>query len=168
MEIKDKEGEFNTKYLGLGSKRRSSHDLNPLKKSLASSFYQYRATAQEPGDAATLGTWGTVLAIMSTVVGGGMVSLPWAFLQTGIYFAFGYLLLMVGQVALSTVLYLKARELCPFRTQSMQEVGFVVLGRKSIFWISFIILINSLGLLIIFFSVFGDTAASIVSSILET
>jgi hypothetical protein len=27
----------------------------------------------------TLGTWGTVFAIMSTIVGGGLVSIPWAF-----------------------------------------------------------------------------------------
>lgn len=94
-----------------------------------------------------------------------MVSLPWAFLQTGIYFAFFYLMIMILQVLLSSVLYLKAREMCPFGPQSMQEVGFVILGRPSIFWISFIILINSIGLLIIFFSVFGDTAASMIAAI---
>ena len=27
----------------------------------------------------TLGTWGTVFAIISTIVGGGIVSIPWAF-----------------------------------------------------------------------------------------
>jgi amino acid permease len=26
----------------------------------------------------TLGTWGTVLAILSTIVGGGMLGIPWA------------------------------------------------------------------------------------------
>ena len=35
----------------------------------------------------TLGLWSTVFAIMSTIIGGGMLSLPWAFYQSGIYFA---------------------------------------------------------------------------------
>ena len=35
----------------------------------------------------------------------------------------------------------------------------MTIGRISIFWISFILLANSLGLLIIFFSSFGDTCA---------
>jgi hypothetical protein len=35
----------------------------------------------------TLSTITTVLAIMSTIVGGGMVSIPWAFYNTGFYLA---------------------------------------------------------------------------------
>lgn len=75
---------------------------------------------------------------------------------------------MVAQVLLSSVLYLKARELCPYGPQTMQEVGFIILGRPSIFWISVIILINSIGLLIIFFSIFGDTAGTVVTHLFFT
>lgn len=39
------------------------------------------------------------------------------------------------------------------------------MGRVSIFWISFVILANSIGLLIIFFSIFGDVAAGMMSAI---
>jgi hypothetical protein len=57
-----------------------------LKKSarsiLASSYY----TINEAGGG-TLGLWGTVLGIMSTIVGGGMVGVPWAFLNCGFVLA---------------------------------------------------------------------------------
>jgi len=76
----------------------------------STSFYQHNVVGE-----GTLGIWGTVFAIMSTIVGGGMVSLPWAFLQMGIYLAVGYLLLMALQVLLSSVLFLKAREICPYQ-----------------------------------------------------
>ena len=48
---------------------------------MRSSYY----VTQPNEDAGTLGTWGTVLAIMSTIVGGGMVSIPWAFKQSGFF-----------------------------------------------------------------------------------
>jgi amino acid permease len=42
---------------------------------------------EESQENGTLGLWSTVFAIMSTIIGGGMLSLPWAFYQSGIYFA---------------------------------------------------------------------------------
>jgi len=47
----------------------------------------------------------------------------------------------------------------------MFEMGFLVLGRSSIYWISAMIFVNSFGLLIIFFNVFGDTCASTMTNI---
>ena len=41
----------------------------------------------------TLGLWGTVFAILSTIVGGGMVSLPWA-----TYYC-GFIIMIVASVA---------------------------------------------------------------------
>lgn len=35
-------------------------------------------------DVEGLGTWGIVFGIMSTIVGGGMLSIPWAFYKSGI------------------------------------------------------------------------------------
>ena len=47
----------------------------------------------------------------------------------------------------------------------MFEIGFLIIGRSAIYWITIIILANSLGLIIIYFSVFGDTAKSIMVNI---
>jgi len=47
----------------------------------------------------------------------------------------------------------------------MFELGFITLGRSSIFWICWIILVNSFGLLIIFFNVFGDTTKDAMTQV---
>jgi len=64
-------------------------------------------------DIGSLGTWGTVLGILSTVVGGGIVSIPWSFYQCGIILAVVFCVFNAFQVILSSVLFLKVRELCP-------------------------------------------------------
>lgn len=48
----------------------------------------------------------------------------------------------------------------------MFEMGFLILGRSSIYWISFIIFVNSFGLLIIFFNVFGEIMKSTMTNLL--
>jgi amino acid permease len=102
---------------------------------------------------------------MSTIVGGGMVSIPWAFYQSGIIIGLVVSVLASTQVILSSILFLKARSVCPDRPQSMFEMGFLILGRASIYWISFIIFVNSFGLLIIFFNVFGETTKATMTNI---
>ena len=55
--------------------------------------------------------------------------------------------------------------LCPGNAESMSEIGYMLLGRSSIFWISFIIMANSFGLNIVFFNVFGETTKSVIKMI---
>ena len=47
----------------------------------------------------------------------------------------------------------------------MFEIGFLTLGRPSIFWIAAMLLVNSFGLLIIFLSSFGDTCGQFFQSL---
>ena len=75
------------------------------------SFYQYT------NDGGTLGIWGVTFAIMSTIVGGGMVSIPWAFYSTGLIEGIVFSLFASIQVLLGSALYLKAREMCPDQPQ---------------------------------------------------
>ena len=130
-------------------------------KSSSKSFF----STLPPGVPGTLTTFTTVLAIMSTIVGGGMVSIPWAFYNSGFYLAILFSIFASAQVILCSVLFLKARDLCPEKPSSMFELGFITLGRSSIFWICFIILVNSFGLLIIFFNVFGDTTKDAMTQV---
>ena len=124
------------------------------------SFMQYAKPHE-----GTLGTWGTIFAFMSTVVGGGIVSIPWSMYQTG--FPQGMLLSVFAtlQVLLMSFLFLKARELCPSMPQSLYEQGFILIGRQSIFIISFLTFVQSFGLIVIFMGIFGSTLAQLLTNI---
>lgn len=108
---------------------------------------------------------GVVLAIMSTILGGGMVSIPWATFNVGLIPTIGIACFASAQVVISCVLFLRAREVCPDSPQSMFEMAFLILGRASIFIISGGLFIQSFGLIIIFFNVFGATASSFYSNL---
>ena len=50
-------------------------------------LFEIRSKSIEIKEHKLLGIWGTVFAIMSTVIGGGMVGIPWAFYHCGFYLA---------------------------------------------------------------------------------
>ena len=102
------------------------------------------------------------MAIISTIVGGGIVSLPHSIYFTG--FIFGFLLMVLSgiQTTYSVLLYLKAKDYLPGEPQSIFEMGYILFGRQSIFWISGILIFNSIGLMLIYFMVFSDTLKSLI------
>jgi len=65
----------------------------------------------------------------------------------------------------SSMLYLKAKDLTPGKPESLYELGYILLKRPSIFIISCILAINSLGLCMVYFIIFGNTLGGIVASL---
>ena len=104
-----------------------------------------------------LTTFTGVLAILSTIIGGGIVSIPYAFVGIGLPFGICLNFLGVINTIFSIDLYLAAKDLIPDKPESYYEIGYMVIGRGSIFLVGFIQFINSLGLLLLYFIVFGDT-----------
>lgn len=100
--------------------------------------------------------------VISTIVGGGIVSLPNGFYYNGIVIGLALVILMALQTTYSARLYMLARELLPGSPESMYEIGYILFKRNSIFFISAILIFNSFGLMLIYFIVFGDTMASLV------
>ena len=80
-----------------------------------------------------LTTFTAILAILSTIIGGGIVGVPYSFFNFGIPLAIFLNVLVVIMTYYSGVLYLKAKDLVPDQPQSMYEIGFMTLGRRSIF-----------------------------------
>ena len=55
-------------------------------------------------------------------------------------------------------MYLYVKDVVPENPDSLYEIGYMILGRKSIFILASIFIINAFGLCMIYFIVFGDTA----------
>ena len=62
----------------------------------------------------------------------------------------------------ATLFLLKAMENCPYKCESYYEVGYAVMGRLSIYFISVCVLMSYSGFLIIYYIIIGDTFASVV------
>ena len=110
-----------------------------------------------------LNTFEASLALLSTIIGGGIVGLPYAMYHCGIPIGALLNVLVAVSCYYSCMLYLEARAQIPVAVNSLYELGFVTMGRPSIFYISTVILINSSGLMLIYFMLFGDTFASIIA-----
>jgi amino acid permease len=112
-----------------------------------------------------LSTFGAALTIVSTIVGGGIVGLPFAFYTTGLPTGIVILVLMCLQTVASTKLYLCCKDLLPGQPESLFEMGFVLFKRSSIFVISGVLIFNSFGLMLLYFIIFGDTMSSLVTNL---
>ena len=73
------------------------------------SFYE----EAPPNSEGTLTTFGAVLGIISTILGGGMIAIPFAIYCAGFGLGLCISAFAAIQVIFSSVMYLKAREVCP-------------------------------------------------------
>ena len=108
------------------------------------------------------------LAIVSTIVGGGIVGVPYSLLHAGIPFGIFLHFIVALSVSYSCTLYIHAKDLIPIQVESLYEIGFSVMGRCSIYLVSVIVWVASIGLMMIYFIVFGDIASSISRQLIFT
>ena len=101
------------------------------------------------------------LALLSAIVGGGIVGIPFAMFHTGI--PLGIVLNIGIAVAgwYTGTLYLKVKDMSPTYVESLYELGFVTMGAASIYVISVVVLISGVGCTMIYFIVFSKISASL-------
>ena len=98
------------------------------------------------------------LAMLSAIIGGGIVGIPYAMIHTGIPTGFLINVLVASAGIYTGNLYLKCKDLSPTVVESLYELGYVILGVKAIWIISTLVLISGIGAIMIYFIVFGDIA----------
>lgn len=113
-----------------------------------------------------LTTFTAILALISTIIGGGIVGMPYSMLHFGFPLAIVFNVLAVMVTIASGTMYLAIKDTIPDRPESLYEIGYMLLRRKSIFIIATITSILSFGLMMIYFIVFGDTAAQLIGAVI--
>ena len=107
------------------------------------------------------------LALLSTIVGGGIVGIPYAILQTGIPLgvALNFGVAIGGWYTGS--LYLKVKDMSPTYVESLYELGFVTMGTSFIYFYSVLVILYGTGCTILYFIVFSNISASLAKAMLD-
>jgi len=87
-----------------------------------------------------------------------MVGLPQAMYNLGLPLAMTLQILVIFLTHTSSNMYLYIKDLVPDKPDSLYEIGYMITGRASIFFLGSVFWLNSFGLCCIYFIVFGDTA----------
>jgi len=85
------------------------------------------------------------------------VGVPFCFLQCGLIFGLILTLYAFFVSYFATYFLLKAKDNLPWKYESYYEIGYVTMGRPSIFFNAGCILVSGTGILMIYFIVMGDT-----------
>jgi amino acid permease len=81
---------------------------------------------------------------MSALIGGGICGMSYNIYYVGNYWTMAFFFISATQTINRTWLYLEAKDMVPGKPESFFEIGYILLGRKSIFMICVIIVFNSI------------------------
>ena len=103
----------------------------------------------------------TSLALIATNIGAGIVGIPYAFYNLGLTLGVLTISLTAFVAWMAVVLMLKAKDLSPRHYESLYELGYLLMGRTAIFAICGVILMQAMGVLMVYFIIFGDTMSEV-------
>lgn len=93
------------------------------------------------------------------------MGLPFAFYMLGLVPGLIFMSFMAAQTINSVWLYMRAKDLVPGNPESLYELGYILFQRKAIFMISGILALNSLGMVMVYFIIFGKTMGGIYGTV---
>lgn len=110
-----------------------------------------------------VGVFGAMLTIVGTIIGGGIVGIPFATLKTGIWLVLGVHGLNFIWGLYSVHLLLEAKNITGLA--SFSELGYYCFGRASIFMINGLVAIAQCGMPIVYFMIIGDIGHGLLQKI---
>ena len=106
------------------------------------------------------------LALLSTMIGGGISQLPRQFLNTGLILGILMNIIIMILTFLSCYLYFQTKDLL-HGLDSISLIGYKLLGRVSIFFMNGVIFILASGSIIIYLRLFGDVCRDVVVGLVD-
>ena len=93
---------------------------------------------------------------MAANIGGGLLGIPYALQQMGIYLGLSSIVLMAFLSHFSTMMYLKVKDMTPRRYESMYEIAYLLMGRPSIFFICIILATTNFFACVMYYMIIGE------------
>jgi solute carrier family 38 (sodium-coupled neutral amino acid transporter), member 11 len=112
-----------------------------------------------------LSVYGAALQIISTIIGGGIISVPFAMTTAGFYNGLAVNALIICLMMFCTHLYLRSKEIHGF--SSISELSYNCFGRSSVFIINILVAFVIFGILTLYLILFADISKSLVSPLIE-
>ena len=107
------------------------------------------------------GMYGTALAIISTIMGGGIVSIPFAYAVAGVATGISVQVCVIIAIWFSCVLYLETRRILRCNT-SFSEIAKLCLGSVSGIILNMLLVFAVFGILALYMILFSEIAISLV------
>ena len=113
----------------------------------------------ETGKSGGLTVSGAALSYISTLIGAGIIALPYAFVQGGPIFSTFFHLFMAASLMTSAALYFKTKDNLGY--ESLAELAFLCLGRLSVFVISTVFAFTCFFVILLYTILFSDIGISL-------
>lgn len=95
------------------------------------------------------------LAITSVQIGAGILAIPQAMYEAGLSTAIGIALFVPAMHFVSTYILMRLKDMTDTKADSTYELCYMVLGRKSIFFVSLLCTFCNVGFCIIYYILFS-------------
>lgn len=103
---------------------------------------------------------GAALSIISTIIGGGIISIPYAMTTNGILYGAGIHLVTLVFLMFTAHLYLSAKDM--YDVPSFSELCYMCFGRSSVYLINLLIAFVIFGILILYMILFSKISISLL------
>ena len=107
------------------------------------------------------GVWATALAIISTIMGGGIVSIPYAYAAIGFWTGLGIQVCVIFTVWVSCRLYLQTRSMLRCQT-TFSVIANECLGSISSLILNLLIVFAIFGILALYMILFAEISISLI------
>ena len=99
-------------------------------------------------------------------ISGEIIALPYAIYHMGIYLSITTLVITAFLSHISSMMYLKVKDLAPLHLQSSYELAYLLVGRWAVYLVCIVQYFLNYGTIVLYYSIIGDTVAHLFAGAL--